>query len=82
MELYKEILAHYLAQEDAQIVFPDLQLTAKEIVEMQCYQALCRIKNILHDDTLEDDACFLKIEEIICTFEVLGSNGGNRHDFG
>lgn len=82
MKLYTEILAHYLSQENAQILFPDLQLNAKEIVEMQCFQALHKIKDILHDDTLEDDECFLKIEEIIYTFEELGSNGGNRHDFG
>ena len=82
MELYTEILAHYLSDKNAQIVFPDLHLNAKEIVEMQCYRALCKIKDILHDDTLVDNECFLKIEEIICAFEELGSNGGNRHDFG
>ncbi len=82
MELYKEILSQYLSQEQAQIIFPDLHLSAKEIVQLQCYQALQKIKDILHDDTLEDQECFMKIEEIICTFEELGSNGGNRHDFG
>ena len=82
MELYIEILSHYLSQEHAQIIFPDLHLSAKEIVELKCYQALHKIKDILHDDTLDDDACFIKIEEIICNFEELGSNGGNRHDFG
>lgn len=82
MKLYTEILANYLSQENAQIVFPNLKLNAKEIVEMQCYEALRRIKDILDDDTLEDDECFLKIEEIIRTFKDLGSNGGNRHNFG
>ncbi len=82
MNLYAEILAYYLSQENAHIVFPNLQLNAKEIVELQCYQALHKIKDILNDDTLNDSECFLKIEEIICTFEELGSDGGNRHDFG
>ena len=36
MELSKEILAYYLAQENAQILFPNLQLNAKEIVEIVC----------------------------------------------
>ena len=40
MDLYVEILAHYLSQENAHVVFPNLQLNSKEIVEMQCYQAL------------------------------------------
>ena len=81
MKLYTEILANYLSQENAQIVFPNLKLNANEIVELQCYEALRRIKDILDDDTLEDDECFLKIEEIIRTFKDLGSNGGNRHNF-
>ena len=80
MKLYTEILANYLSQENAQIVFPNLKLNANEIVELQCYEALRRIKDILDDDTLEDDECFLKIEEIIRTFKDLGSNGGNRHN--
>lgn len=81
MELYVEILARYLSKKDAQIVFPDLQLNAKEIVEQKCYQALCRIKDVIQDDTLEDAECFMQIEEIICALEEIGSDGGNRHEF-
>lgn len=36
----------------------------------------------MKDDDLEDDECFIKIEEIVRLFEGLGSGGGNRHDFG
>lgn len=82
MELSTEILAHYLSQLDAQIIFPDLQLDATEIIQVQCYQALHKIKTILQDDTLTDRECFNQIEEIICVFEQIGSNGADRHDFG
>ena len=82
MELYKEIIAHYLSQEDANILFPGLSLNAKEIVEMQCYQTLQKIKEIIEDDSLEDAECFMRIEEIIYALEALGSDGGIRHDFG
>ena len=82
MNLYAEILSYYLSRENAEIVFPNLQFDAKEIIELQCYQALQKIKNILDDDTLDDAECFFKIEEIICAFEEMGSHGGNRHDFG
>ena len=82
MELYKEIIAHYLSQEEANILFPGLALNAKEIVEMQCYQALQKIKEIIQDDSLADVECFMQIEEIICALEALGSEGGIRHDFG
>lgn len=40
MELYKEILAKVLATKEVKITFSDLQIDPKEIVEMQCYQAL------------------------------------------
>lgn len=82
MELYAEILAHYLSQEKAQIIFPDLRFNTNEIVEQKCYQAICKIKEIIQDETLEDAECFSRIESVICTLEELGSNGGNRHDFG
>lgn len=82
MELSAEILAHYLAQEKAQVLFPNLQMNAKEIIEMRCYQALCQIQSILQDETIEDEDCLVKIEEIIHTIEEIGGDCGNRHDFG
>lgn len=66
MKLCTEILAYYLSKESAQIMFPELQLNAKEIVQLQCYQALCKIRDIIHDDTLEDAECFQRIEAIVC----------------
>ena len=80
MELYKEILAHALAYGEVKVTFPDMDIS--RIVEGECYQALQKIKAIIHDDSLEDAECFMKIEEIICTLEKIGSNGGSRHDFG
>ena len=82
MELYKEILAQILSQQNAQIMFPDLHLDAKKIVETECYKALQKIKAVIEDDNLEDESCFRKIEEIVCIFEEMGSSGGGRHDFG
>lgn len=83
MELYQEILCHVLANEKIQISFPNLiNPDVTKIVELECYKALGKIKAILEDDALADSECFQQIEEIICTFEELGSGGGNRHDFG
>lgn len=82
MKLGADILAHYLAREDAQIIFPQLKLNAEEIVQLECYQVLCRIQQIVCDDTLEDRECFERIERIICALEEIGGNGGSRHDFG
>ncbi len=82
MELGVEILSHYLAQENARIVFPELRLSAAEIVEKQCYQILLKIRDIVRDDSLDDGECFERIERIVCEFEEIGVDCGNRHDFG
>lgn len=82
MEPYKEILIHMLAKEEIQIIFPHLQIAADQIAEMECYKALQKIKTVIRDDSLEDAECFMKIEGIINALEEIGSNGGNRHDFG
>lgn len=73
MELYEEII-------HGSIVLPEIH--ADKILESKCYQALCEIQRIIRDDRLSDKECFMKIEQIICVFEALGSDGGARHDFG
>lgn len=82
MELYKEILAAVLEKENIEVSFPNLKINAKEIMELECYKALQKIKAVIEDDSLEDEECFIKIEEIVRLFEALGSDGGIRHDFG
>lgn len=82
MELYQELLLTLLQQQRIQITFPDLNISARDFVECQCYQALNEIKAIIHDDSLDDSECFAKIEEIIQVLENAGSTGGVRHDFG
>lgn len=37
---------------------------------------------LCHVFALADSECLQQIEEIVCAFEVLGSDGGSRHDFG
>lgn len=82
MELFKEIIIKYLEKEKINVIFPNLKISVSEIVEMECYKALQKIKTIIENDSLSDVECFEKIEEIVCIFESLGSDGGNRHDFG
>ncbi|MBP3674673.1 MAG: hypothetical protein J6J18_12675 [Oscillospiraceae bacterium] len=82
MELYQEILAKILQNERIDVRFPDLYISVNDIINQESYNALQKIKAIIHDDSLDDTECFAKIEEIICLFEAMGSSGGSRHDFG
>ena len=78
MQLYEEILLSLLRSSDSDF----FGKTVKEIVELECYKALKEIKEVIEDNSLNDEECFMKIEEIVCIFELIGSNGGTRHDFG
>ena len=84
MELYEEILLHLLERQKAkvEVTFPALNFTAGELVESAAYCALSQIQKILKDDSLKDEECFSKIEQIVREFERLGSGCGDRHDFG
>ena len=74
MELYQEILLNALCA-----MAPEFN--AAQIVESVCYQTLRKIRAVLDDDTLDDAACFQRIEAIISALEAIGS-GSSRHDFG
>lgn len=82
MELYEEILSRILSSGKMHVIFSNPTINAAELIESESYKALKKIKDILSDDRLSDGECFQKIEEIICVFEALGSNGGSRHDSG
>ena len=82
MELAVELLAKLLESREVQVTFPELSLSAAELAECASYRALCRIQGILKDDTLSDQDCFQKIEEIVSVFEESGASCGSRHDFG
>lgn len=71
MDLYKEMLIHILSKEKVKVAFPELSICSRELIEQESYKALCKIKSILEDDTLNDVDCF----------EKLGSSSGGRHDF-
>ena len=45
-------------------------------------RALLKIRDILADDTLDDPACFARIEDIVYLLADLGINCGRRDDFG
>ena len=81
-DLLGDILRQAVVSGKIQVSFSGISCTVAEVVEGECFQTIQKIKAILDDDTLDDRECFYKIEEIVCALEEIGSNGGNRHDFG
>ena len=82
MKLYKEILVKALQKKEVEVFFPDLDIDPAQIVEQTCYRTLEQIKAVIHDDSLDDKECFMRIDDIVRAFEEIGSGGGYRHDFG
>ena len=78
MELQDRILYEAIARD----VLPSLKIDGERLVEMKCFQTICRIREILSDESLEDPECFWRIEEIFSALDALGIGGGGRHDFG
>ena len=82
MQLIQEILSHVLETQSLEVRIPALPPGSLErILESLFYQTLLRIQEIVHDETLDDAECFQRIEEIVCAYEAIGSDGGSRHDF-
>lgn len=81
-DLYLEIFREVLSKQDIRVEFPTLAgVDLKELMNSIYYRALCRIRDIIRDETLSDPECFRQIEAVIVTLEHLGSSGGFRHDF-
>ncbi len=81
MELCHELLGSILRGEKAELVL-SLSVDCEQFLEKECYKALRAIREILRDNTLDDETCFEKIEEIVCLFESMNVDCGSRHDFG
>ena len=78
MSFHIELLGEILKNERTEISFPDLQINAQELLELNCYQALNKIKSVIEDEDMTDFEC---VEAIVCILEDMGSDGGFRHDF-
>ena len=66
MELYKELLVKILESSEINITFTGLHIDATEILSLESYKALQKIKAIIEDDSLDDEECFMKVEKIVC----------------
>jgi len=80
MTLSAELLTKILSGEEAYIVFPQFEHEIKTVMESECFTMPEQIRLILMDDTLNDEDCFLKIDEIISVFTAHNIHVGFRHD--
>lgn len=80
MNLYSEILTRVLEDVIADIAC-STEARTEHTALLRCCAALEKIKAAVDNDSLDDKECFVKIEEIVRTFEALGSPC-SRHDFG
>lgn len=64
MELFCQLLIKAMGEEKLEASLSELKMDAKDLVEMQSYRALRRIKEIIEDPELEDPDCFQRIEEM------------------
>ena len=58
MDIWKEILCNAIWKGAIKIDLPKEE-HLKYIIESECYQALCKIKDIINSDDLDDKSCFL-----------------------
>lgn len=81
MDTYRSIFLRLLERD--YLPAPDSNDIKKvrDLIELECFSAICKIKKILEDDRLDDPECFSRIEEIICILEDSGVFSYYRHDF-
>ena len=80
MELWKELLISGLQNESHKLDCINDNVL-KQIVESECYKVLLLIKQTVDDETLSDNDCFIKIEQILRLLEQ-NKIFCDRHDFG
>ena len=81
MEQELQMLAKLLIERGAAVRIDCGGVDLNALMESRYRQALTEIRAVLDDGTLDDPACFRRIEQIVEIFEDLGPGGGSRHDF-
>ena len=80
MELIRELFIDFLKGGALEILIsnnPDFE----HLAEKECIKTLDKIRQIIRDDSLDDEECFERIEKIVCLLESKGMDCGARHDF-
>ena len=73
MEPYKEIIMKFVMENEEKLPSgTKLDISAKDIVEGECYQLILRIKSIIEYAFMNDTQKALAIEKIISGFNETG----------
>ena len=83
MDFYEEMVQQFVEKVRSSLEPgpEELKTMALELMKEASWRALCEIREILGDDSLDDPSCFYRIERIVETYEALGLSAGGRHDF-
>ena len=81
MDTYRSIFLRLLERDYLPEPDPNDIEEIRNLIESECFNAICKIKKVLEDDRLDDPECFSRIEEIICILEDSGIACCYRHDF-
>ncbi len=71
MELYEDILAAQIKGGRIPVEITVSPEVVRQIVSLECYQALRQIRAILSDPELSDTDCLRKLEEVLAVFQEL-----------
>lgn len=71
MEFYEEILLRALRQQELVVTIPQLEMNTKELLQMECYQALKAVRNIVRNERLDDRQRLERLESLLSLFEQL-----------
>ena len=71
MELYEDILAAQIKGGRIPVEITVSPEVVRQIVSLECYQALRQIRAILSDPELSDADCLRKLEDVLAVFQEL-----------
>ena len=81
MEMIEALFRRAIATGDVKIKLEVEGADIASLMERESIVLLSRIREILRDDSLDDEGCFWKIEALVSLYEENGLFCGGRHDF-
>ena len=79
MDFYEKMIFYIAKKAVEECDYEAMGVLLNQFAQQECHNILQRIQDIIRDDSLNDEKCYTKIEEIVRLFEDHGIDTGNRH---